>query len=74
MSLGQFGDETAIQIGKGGLKGMTLSQEMVAEWVDSFPSTAFLTNAIDHIYPIPDKAVKGSVPHDNEQGKKTADC
>ena len=55
MSLGQFGEETAIQIGEGGLKGMTLSQEMVAEWVDYFPNTAFLSNAIDHIYPIQDK-------------------
>lgn len=42
VSSDQFGEQTAIRIGKGGLKGMTLSPEMVAEWINSFPVTAYL--------------------------------
>ena len=37
----QFGEQTAIKIGKGGLKGMVLSPDMVAEWIDSFPITGY---------------------------------
>lgn len=40
VSADQFGDQTAIKIGKGGLKGMTLSAELVSEWIDAFPVTA----------------------------------
>ena len=34
VSADQFGEQTAIKIGKGGLKGITLSPEQVAEWID----------------------------------------
>jgi len=53
VSSGQFGEQTAIRIGKGGLKGITLSQEMVVEWIDSFPVTAYLSGTMAHIYPDP---------------------
>ena len=37
VSADQFGEQAAIKIGKGGLKGITLSPEQVAEWIESFP-------------------------------------
>ncbi len=70
VSSDQFGEQTAIRIGKGGLKGMTLSPEMVAEWIDSFPITAYLSDTMDHIYPIPEEADTSSEPHHKEEGKK----
>ena len=55
VSADQFGEQTAIKIGKGGLKGITLSQEQVAEWIDSFPISAYVSDALDHCYS-PDQA------------------
>jgi len=75
----QFGEQTAIRIGKVGLKGITLSQEMVAEWIDSFPVTAYLSDTMAHIYPDPpikeskDQAgasTTNSGPRHKEEGKK----
>ena len=37
VSANQFGEQTAIKIGKGALKGMTLSPELVSEWINAFP-------------------------------------
>lgn len=51
VSSNQFGEQTAIRIGKGGLKGITLSPEMVAEWIHSFPVTAYISDNMKHIYP-----------------------
>ena len=53
VSSDQFGEQTAIRIGKGGLKGMILSPEMVEEWINSFPVTAYLSDTMAHIYPKP---------------------
>ena len=41
MSADQFGEQTAIRIGKGGLKGITLSADLVGEWIDAFPIRSF---------------------------------
>ena len=49
VSADQFGEQTAIKIGKGSLKGMTLYAELVSEWIDSFPITAHVSNRMDHI-------------------------
>ena len=46
----QFGEQTAIRMGKGALKGMTLSPELVCEWIDAFPITAHVTDQVDCIY------------------------
>ena len=79
VSSDQFGEQTAIRIGKGGLKGITLSQEMVAEWIDSFPVTAYLSDTMAHIYPDPsikeskDQAgasTTSSGPRHKEEGRK----
>ena len=50
VSADQFGEQTAIKIGKGSLKGMTLYAELVSEWIDSFPITAHVSDRMDHIY------------------------
>ena len=47
----QFGEQTAIQIGKGDLRGMKLSPERVADWIDSHPITAYISYTMEHIYP-----------------------
>ena len=50
VSADPFGEQTTIKIGKGGLKGITLSPEQVAEWIDSFPISAYVSDALDHCY------------------------
>ena len=50
VSVDQFGEQTAIKIGKGSLKGMTLYAELVSEWIDSFPITAHVSDRMDYSY------------------------
>ncbi len=50
VSADQFGEQTAIKIGKGALKGMTLSAELVSEWIDAFPITVHVSDRVDYIY------------------------
>ena len=50
VSADQFGEQTAIKIGKGGLEGMTLSAELLSEWIDAFPITAHVSHHLDGIY------------------------
>ena len=50
VSADQFGEQTAIKIGKGGLKGMTLSAELVSEWIDAFPISAHVSDRLDGVY------------------------
>ena len=50
VSADQFGEQTAIRIGKGGLKGITLSADLVSEWIDAFPITAHVSNRLQYIY------------------------
>ena len=52
VSADQFGDQTAIKIGKGALKGMTLSAEFVSEWIDAFPITVHVSDRVDCIYSV----------------------
>ena len=47
----QFGEQTAIRMGKGALKGTTLSPELVCEWIDAFPITVHVTDQVDCVYP-----------------------
>ena len=46
----QFGEQTDIKIGKGSLKGTTLSAELVCEWIDAFPVTVHVSDRVGHIY------------------------
>ena len=69
VSADQFGEQTAIKIGKGVLKGITLSPEQVAEWIDSFPISAYVSDALDHCYS-PDQANSSSETPHKEEGIK----
>lgn len=66
VSSDQFGEQTAVRIGKGGLKGVTLSQEQVKEWIDSFPITAYMSDTFDHMFPEDPRKKKG----EDESGMK----
>ena len=69
VSADEFGEQTAIKIGKGGLKGITLSPEQVAECIDSFPISAYVSDALDHCYS-PDQANSSSETSHKEEGIK----
>ena len=46
----QFGEQIAIRMGKGALKGTKLSPELVCELIDAFPITVHVTDQVDCIY------------------------
>ena len=46
----QFGQQTAIKTGKGVLKGITLSPELVTERIDSFLISVYVSDAMGHMY------------------------
>ncbi len=50
VSADQFGEQTAIKIGKWSLKGMTLYPELVNVWIDAFPITIHVSDNLDRIY------------------------
>ena len=50
VSSDQFGEQTAIRIGKGGLKGMTLSADLVSEWINAFLITCTVSDRLNGIY------------------------
>ena len=76
VSSDQFGEhteQTGIRIGKGGLRGITLSPEKVSEWIDSFPLTAYVSDCLEHCFPCSNKdAEDGSSFKHKEEGEKDA--
>ena len=46
----QFGEQTAIKAGKGGLTGITLSPELVTERIYSFQISVYVSDAMGHMY------------------------
>ena len=66
----QFGEQTAIKIGKGGLNGITLSSTQVAEWIDTFPISAYISDTLDHCYSPDLSSSSIETPH-KEEGVKT---
>ena len=68
----QFGEQTAIKSGKGGLKGMTLSPELVTEWIDSFPISVYISDAMESMYSQADQLPKDSsqTKHKEEGNKR----
>ena len=52
LSADQFGEQTYIKKGKmpGGLKGLTMSEDQVAIWVESYHVCAHVTLAIESMY------------------------
>ena len=69
VSSDQFGEQTAIKKGKGGMTGMTLSPDLVAEWIDSFPVFAYLSDAMELVYAQPTSIHPPQVKH-KEEGKR----
>ena len=57
VSADQFGEQTYIKKGKmpGGLKGLTMSEDQVAIWVESYPICAHVTLAIESMYSADDE-------------------
>ena len=54
---------------KGGVKGMTLSPELVTEWIDSFPIATYLCDAMENLYMDQDSS-SASQPKQKEEGGK----
>ena len=69
VSADQFGEQAYTKKGKmpGGLKGLTMSEDQVAIWVESYPVCAHVTLAIESMYSADDesKEEKGK-----EEGEK----
>ena len=57
VSADQFGEQTYIKKGKmpGGLKGLTMSEDQVAIWEESYPVCAHVTLAIESMYSADDE-------------------
>jgi len=70
VSADQFGEQTAIKMGKGGLKGMTLSAELVSEWIDAFPITVHVSDRMDHIYAISEPGQSAEKLHKEEMKQR----
>ena len=70
VSSDQFGEQTAIKIGKGGLKGISLSPSQVAEWINSFPISAYITDMLDHCYSPYEPESSSEMPHTEEGVKR----
>ena len=70
VSADQSGVQTAIKIGKGGLKGITLSSTQVAEWIDSFPISAHVSDTLDHCYSPDLSSSSSEMPHKEEGVKR----
>ena len=57
MSADQFGEQTCIKKGKmpGGLNGLTMSEDQLAIWVESYPICAHVTLAIESMHSADDE-------------------
>ena len=68
----QFGEQTAIKTGQGGLKGMILSPDLVTEWIDSFPISVYVSDAMEHMYSQADQLPNSSsqIKHKEEGNKR----
>ena len=57
LSADQFGEQTYIKKSKmpGGLKGLTMSEDKVAIWAESYPICAHVTLAVESMYSADDE-------------------
>ena len=71
VSADQFGEQTAIKVGKGALKGISLSPDLVAEWTDAFPITAHvhIADQMDSLYSVCATGQPVTHQHKEEQTK-----
>ena len=70
VSSDQFGEQTAIKTGKGGLKGMTLSAELVTEWINAFPIMAYMSDSMVSLYSEEETENIKSPKHKEEGSKR----
>ena len=70
VSTDKFGELTTIKIGKDGLNGITLSSTQVAEWIDSFPISAYVSDTLDHCYSPNLSSSSSETPHKEEGAKR----
>ena len=70
VSSDQFGEQTAIKTRKGGLKGMTLSSELVTEWINAFTISAYLSDDMDVLYTEEAPSLKAEAKHKEEGWKR----
>lgn len=70
VSADQFGEQTAIKVGKGALKGISLSPDLVAEWIDAFPITAHLADQMDSLHSICETSQSVTHQHKEEQTQR----
>ena len=69
VSADQFGEQMTLKIGKVESKGITLSPAQVAEWIESFPISAYLSDVLDHCFTSDISCAPGETPH-KEEGMK----
>jgi len=69
VSADQFGEQMAIKMGKGSLRGMTLSPQLVSEWIDAFPITVHVSQAVDTMYSSHTPEFKQKL-HEEEQKRR----
>ena len=55
LSADQFGEQTYTKKMPGGLKGLTMSEDQVAIWVESYPVCAIIILAIESMYSADDE-------------------
>ena len=70
LSADQFEEQTAIKIGKGGPKGITLYSTQVAKWIDSFTISAYISDTLDHCYSPDLSSSSSETPHKEEFVKR----
>ena len=70
VSSDQFREQTAIKMGKDGLKGMTLSSELVTEWINAFPISAYLSDVMGVLYTEEAPSLKVEAKHKEEGWKR----
>ena len=71
LSADQFGTQTYIKKGKMpmGLKGLTMSEDEVAIWVESYPVCAIVTLAIESMYSADDEMKEEKRKEEGEKGR-----
>ena len=69
LSADQFGEQTYIKKNKmpGGLKGLTMSEDQLAIWVESYPVCDHVTLAIESMYSADDEIKQEKLKEEGEK-------
>ena len=71
VSADQFGEQIAIKMGKGSLRGMTLSPDLVSERIDAFPITVYVSHNVDYVYSMYTRITKAETA---QRAETSASC